>query len=128
MRAPVLSVFMGGRFVVGSKSSLFTPRAQQVSDMTAIRVGSEAHKELFCGSFVDTHRPFRPVEIVWPDLQPEAAARLRAVPLRTAAARPDPRPAGEVQTLPRAAPGPVVSETISRQDNQAARLASTSPQ
>jgi hypothetical protein len=95
-----------------------------MSDMTAIRIGSEAHKELFCGSFVDTHRPFRPEEIVWPDLEPEALARLQALPVWNEAARTEAETAVKVQTLGRVEPDPVLAEAISLQGYEEGRHAS----
>ena len=51
------------------------------------RVGSEAHKELFCRTFVETHRPFEPEAIVWPTLDDEALARLKGLPVWNEAVR-----------------------------------------
>ena len=42
-------------------------------------IGSEAHKRLFCESFLSTHRPFDPAEIRWPDLDAESLSRLKAL-------------------------------------------------
>jgi hypothetical protein len=63
--------------------------------MARLRVGSEEHKVLFCREFVDTHHPYDPREIPWPDLDDASLARLRALPFwaeavsseRTAGAR-----------------------------------------
>jgi hypothetical protein len=45
-----------------------------------MRVGSEAHKELFCRSFIATHREFDPEKLPWPDLDGPALERLRRLP------------------------------------------------
>lgn len=45
-----------------------------------IPVGSQAHKELFCQFFLDTHVPFEPAAIAWPELEPDALERLRSLP------------------------------------------------
>ena len=45
-----------------------------------IKAGSEAHKELFCRQFIDTHEQFEPENLPWPDLDQESLARLRVVP------------------------------------------------
>lgn len=46
----------------------------------AMRAGSEAHKELFCRSFMATHREFDPEKLPWPDLDGSALERLRGLP------------------------------------------------
>jgi hypothetical protein len=92
--------------------------------MTAIRVGSEAHKELFCGTFVDTHRPFRPEEIVWPELEPDALARLRGLPIWNEAARTEAETAVKVQALGRVEPDPLLAEAIALQGYEEGRHAS----
>lgn len=44
-------------------------------------IGSEAHKRLFCDTFVWTHKPFEPDSIRWPDLSAESLARLKTAHL-----------------------------------------------
>ena len=45
-----------------------------------VRIGSEAHKELFCQSFIRSHRRFDPERLPWPDLDGEALDRVQKVP------------------------------------------------
>ncbi len=45
-----------------------------------IAAGSEAHKELFCRQFIETHEVFDPETLPWPALDQAALARLRGVP------------------------------------------------
>ena len=45
-----------------------------------MRVGSSAHRDLFCKSFVDTHRTFEPEELPWPQLDALYLERLRTFP------------------------------------------------
>lgn len=45
-----------------------------------VRIGSNEHKQLFCRTFIDTHEPFDPDTLAWPELDATALARLRAVP------------------------------------------------
>jgi hypothetical protein len=42
--------------------------------------GSQAHKTLFCQSFVETHRSFEPAELPWPKLDAVSIDRLRSIP------------------------------------------------
>jgi hypothetical protein len=46
-----------------------------------MQIGSDEHKELFCRTFLDTHRPFEPADLPWPDLDELSLARLRAIPV-----------------------------------------------
>lgn len=46
----------------------------------SVRVGSEAHKKLFCQFFIESHVVFDPAAIAWPRLQEEDLARLRSLP------------------------------------------------
>lgn len=43
--------------------------------------GSEAHKRAFCRMLLDTHDPYDPAVIEWPDLPPDAHARLTSLPI-----------------------------------------------
>jgi hypothetical protein len=87
------------------------------------RVGSEAHKELFCRTFVETHRPFEPEAIVWPNLDDEALARLKGLPVWNEAARTEAETAVKVQALGRAEPDPVLSRAIALQGYEEGRHA-----
>ena len=43
--------------------------------------GSEAHKAAFCRMLLDTHNPYKPAIIDWPELEPEARSRLVSLPI-----------------------------------------------
>ena len=46
-----------------------------------IRLGSEAHKTLFCRTLLDTFNPYKPAVIDWPSLDSEARNRLVELPI-----------------------------------------------
>jgi hypothetical protein len=46
-----------------------------------IRVGSEAHKMLFCHTLLDTFNPYKPAVIDWPNLDAETRTRLVELPI-----------------------------------------------
>lgn len=50
-----------------------------------MRIASDEHKELFCRSFMDSHRAYDPEEWPWPQLDDLSLARLRAIPIWTLA-------------------------------------------
>ncbi len=46
-----------------------------------VRVGSEAHKRLFCRMLLDTHDPYKPAVIDWPKLGEDERKRLVGLPI-----------------------------------------------
>jgi hypothetical protein len=46
-----------------------------------IRLGSDAHKTLFCRTLLDTFNPYKPAVIDWPKLDAEARNRLISLPI-----------------------------------------------
>jgi hypothetical protein len=46
-----------------------------------IRIGSEAHKVLFCRTLLDTFNPYKPAVIDWPKLDDETRDRLVKLPI-----------------------------------------------
>jgi hypothetical protein len=45
-----------------------------------MQIGSEAHKQIFCRQFIDSHQRFDPESLPWPELDAGALERIRAVP------------------------------------------------
>jgi hypothetical protein len=45
-----------------------------------MKIGSDEHKERFCGDFIASHCRFDPATLTWPDLDELALDRLRAIP------------------------------------------------
>src|SRR5215470_16559097 len=83
--------------------------------VTAITVGSEAHKELFCRSFIDTHDPYDPNAIDWPEVDRETIGRLRAMPFWGEAMSTERDVAKKVQALAPLEPDPLLREAIALQ-------------
>jgi hypothetical protein len=50
-----------------------------------VQIGSNEHKQLFCHSFIESHKPYDPRDWPWPDLDAMSLARLRAIPIWTLA-------------------------------------------
>jgi hypothetical protein len=91
--------------------------------MEAFRIGSEEHARLFCQTFVETHRPYRAQDIVWPELDAEGLARLKGLPVWDEAARTEAATAVKVQTLGDAETDPVLKEAIALQGYEEGRHA-----
>jgi hypothetical protein len=91
--------------------------------MPAVLIGSDEHRRLYCRTFVATHKPYRPEDIVWPQLDAEALGRLAALPVWNEAVRTEAATAVKVQTLGKAEPDPVLAEAISLQGYEEGRHA-----
>ena len=91
--------------------------------MTDIAIGTEAHKKLLCQTFIETHRPFRPEDIRWPELDAEGTARLKALPIWNEAVKTESETALKVQTLGKVEPDPVLAEAIALQGYEEGRHA-----
>ncbi|MEN9217360.1 MAG: hypothetical protein Q6K90_08550, partial [Gloeomargarita sp. HHBFW_bins_162] len=51
-----------------------------VPGVESMRLGSSAHKELFCRSLLETHRDYDPTTFAWPELDGETLKFLRSIP------------------------------------------------
>ncbi|MGH7729330.1 MAG: ferritin-like domain-containing protein [Vulcanimicrobiaceae bacterium] len=77
--------------------------------------GSEAHKEAFCRTFIDTHRAFVPRELPWPALDQTSIDRLRSIPFWSVALASE-RNAGEmVSRFARTLADPAIREAMAVQ-------------
>jgi len=45
-----------------------------------MKIGSDEHKQRFCGEFIASHCQFDPAALAWPNLDESALGRLRAIP------------------------------------------------
>ena len=88
-----------------------------------MRIGSEEHRGLYCRTFVETHEPYAPEDIAWPDLDAEGLARLKALPVWNEAVRTEAATAVKVQTLGRTETDPVLARAISLQGYEEGRHA-----
>jgi hypothetical protein len=89
-----------------------------------LKIGSDEHRQLYCRTFVATHRPYAAEEISWPELDREGLARLKALPVWNEAVRTEAATAVKVQTLGREERDPVLAEAISLQGYEEGRHAS----
>jgi hypothetical protein len=88
-----------------------------------LKIGSPEHKELFCRVFIDTHDPFQPAEIRWPDLDAESLRRLKAMPIWNEATRTEAATAVKVQSLGDTERDPLLAKAISLQGYEEGRHA-----
>ncbi len=86
-------------------------------------IGSDDHRNTFCRVFIETHQPFEPEAIRWPELDDENLARLKALPIWDEAVRTEAATALEVQTLGRVEKDPVLAAAIALQGYEEGRHA-----
>jgi hypothetical protein len=77
-----------------------------------IRVGSEAHKDLFCRTLLDTFNPYKPAVIDWPELDASARDRLVSLPIWDIAVQTEGRARLNVATYAATAPDPLLRKAI----------------
>ncbi|MFN8640859.1 MAG: ferritin-like domain-containing protein [Candidatus Binatia bacterium] len=82
------------------------------SPLPAVLVGSDEHKELFCRVFIETHDPYDPARVAWPDLDELTVKRLRAMPFWNEAVSTEHDVARKVQALVPHEPDPRLREAI----------------
>jgi hypothetical protein len=86
-------------------------------------IGSQAHKDLMCRFFVESHLPYKPEGLKWPELGEAARKRLAALPIWEEAVRMEATTALAVATMGEVEPDPILSETIKLQGYEEARHA-----
>jgi hypothetical protein len=86
-------------------------------------LGSEEHKTLLCRTFIDTHDPFEPAEIRWPELDAESLQRLKDMPVWNEATRTEAATAVKVQSLGDTEKDPLLAEAIRLQGYEEGRHA-----
>lgn len=85
--------------------------------------GSEAHKLLFCQTFIASHRTFEPAELPWPALDQITIDRLRSIPFWSVALAAE-RNAGEmVSRFAQTLADPLLREAMAVQGVEEARHA-----
>jgi len=77
-----------------------------------IRRGSEAHKNLFCRTLLDTFNPYKPAVIDWPALDKEARNRLVSLPIWDIAVQTEGRARTNVATYAATASDPLLRKAI----------------
>jgi hypothetical protein len=80
-----------------------------------VRIGSEAHKELFCRSFIATHREFDPEKLSWPDLDGPTLDRLRELPFWEEAIATETEAGVKISTYAGRVDDPLLREAIALQ-------------
>jgi hypothetical protein len=93
-------------------SAISESSAQQSFPDGPIRRGSEAHKNLFCRTLLDTFNPYKPAVIDWPALDAEARNRLVSLPIWDIAVQTEGRARTNVATYAATASDPLLRKAI----------------
>ena len=88
-------------------------------------VGSEEHKRLFCRTFIDTHQPYRPEDLPFPDIDRDSRERLLSLPIWDEAVNTERETAYKVARMADFEPDPLVREAIALQGFEESRHAAT---
>jgi len=93
-----------------SESSL--QNRQSLSSRDIVAIGSAAHKNLFCRMLLDSFDPYRPAVIAWPELAPDALARLTSLPFWDLAVETEEIAARRMQALADVTDDPLIREAV----------------
>jgi hypothetical protein len=88
-----------------------------------VAIGSQAHKQLFCRQFIDSYTEYQPEALAWPQLDPAALERLRAVPFWQEVRHTERRAAAIVEAFTHCVADPLIREAIALQGYEEGRHA-----
>ena len=86
-----------------------------------MKIGSEAHKELFCHDFIESHKKYEPEQLLWPDLDSTELQRLRSIPFWEEALNTELRAGAKVNAYATTIADPLLREAIDLQGIEEAR-------
>jgi len=91
--------------------------------LTNMTDGSQAHKTLFCRTFIETHRSFDPARLPWPELDAISIDRLRSIPFWSVALAAERNAGVMVTRFARALTDPEIREAMEVQGIEETRHA-----
>ena len=86
-----------------------------------VRIGSEAHGRMFARMLLESHNPYKPRVLDWPQLDPEAHARLTGLPIWDIAVQTEGRAALRVYDYARTVPDPLLRQALTMDGDEEAR-------
>jgi hypothetical protein len=85
---------------------------QGSTQLGRVRLGSDAHKTLFCRTLLDTFNPYKPAVIDWPELDADARERLVSLPIWDIAVQTEGRARLNVASYAAVTTDPLLREAI----------------
>ncbi|CAN0628293.1 conserved protein of unknown function [Burkholderia multivorans] len=86
-----------------------------------VKIGSDAHKEMFCRMLLETHNPYKPAVIDWPPLKPDELERLTSLPIWDIAVQTEGRASVRVATFAATIKDKLLRETLDMDGGEEAR-------
>jgi len=106
---------------IGSDRFDFALRNWHSAETDPVRIGSDAHKRLFCRMLLETHNPYKPAVIAWPQLTPEALRRLTSLPIWDIAVQTEGRAAVRVRSFAQRVNDPLLRQALEMDATEEAR-------
>lgn len=88
-----------------------------------MKIGSEAHKQLFCQTFMESHLKYEPDRLPWPKLERDELERLRGIPFWEEALSTERNAGTMVKAFAETVSDPVIRDAIALQGIEEARHA-----
>ncbi|GAC1403988.1 MAG: hypothetical protein NVSMB64_06520 [Candidatus Velthaea sp.] len=88
-----------------------------------MKVGSSEHRDLFCRTFIATHKAYEPEDLPWPVLEPRYLERLRSIPFWSVARAMERKAGIMVGAFAKTLDDPLVREAVAVQGLEEARHA-----
>ena len=88
-----------------------------------IRIGSEAHRDLFCQEFINSYTDYDPATLPWPELSAADLEKLRSVPFWQEVLYTERRAGMIVQAFAKTIDDPIVRKAVDLQGREEARHA-----
>jgi hypothetical protein len=88
-----------------------------------MKIGSEAHKQLFCSTFLAGHRKYEPHDLPWPQLDGDTLALLRGIPFWAHALEAESDAGPMLYACAEAASDPLLREALGQQAYEETRHA-----
>ncbi|MEN9233660.1 MAG: hypothetical protein Q6J74_06175 [Gloeomargarita sp. DG02_1_bins_92] len=89
--------------------------------MKSMRLGSPAHRDLFCRSLLETHQSYDPATFAWPELDEETLHFLRSLPFWQEALATEKRAGIMAQAFAQEIDDPLVREAVALQGAEESR-------
>jgi hypothetical protein len=89
--------------------------------LAPVRIGSDAHKQLFCRMLLDTHNPYKPAALAWPKLDAQTLQRVVSLPIWDIAVQTEERAMRRVQAYADTVRDPLLNEALVMDGGEEAR-------
>jgi hypothetical protein len=86
-----------------------------------VKLGSDAHKQMFCEMLLATHNPYKPAVLDWPKLSPETLHRITSLPIWDIAVQTEGRASMAVATYASTVRDPLLREALDMDAAEEAR-------